>query len=319
MRRKTVVRVMMAVAVAATRSGQAQAQDSAAADSAIAARLMAEVQPHRTPRVVLWAQPDMLPAEEARAFAQELDTGVAAIERLTGERLDRAHYGDSVVHVFVSGRVTVSHVYGGYAHPRYTRPYLYLNPQRVRRRAAPYLHELTHIVLWRFGSHSLREGFASVVEGRLAEEGVGYNSGVFGPGPRAEVDSAAADVLSRGEGKLILPWIGRSGGTDPSITSAQEPETRTAFYLLTRSFVQHLLDQIDIPTFIRLYRAEDTEAAYRELTGSSLEEWRASWTRALGIPSGERESSQPGRRRSSGSTSGPPTPSSPSWTAGIRW
>lgn len=279
MTRRTVVRVAVAVAVMA--AAPAAAQDSAPADSAIAARLMAEVQPHRTPRVVLWAQPDALPAEEARTFARELDAAVAAIERLTGERMDRAHYGDSAVHVFVSGRVTVSHVYGGYAHAAYTRPYLYLNPQRVRRRAAPYLHELTHIVLWRFGSHSLREGFASYVEGRLAEEGVGYNSGVFGPGPGAEVDSAAADVLSDGVGAAVLPWIGTPGATDPSITSAQAPESRSAFYLLTRSFVHHLLDEIDIPTFIRLYRAEDTESAYRDLTGRSLEEWRISWTQSL--------------------------------------
>lgn len=279
MRRRWLVRLMMIPAVAAARP--CAAQDSSAADSMIAARLMAEVQPVRTPRVVLWAQPDALPADEAQAFARELDAGVAAIERLTGERIDRAHYGDSAVHVFVTGRVTVSHVYGGYAHPSYTRPYLYLNPQRVRRRTAPYLHELTHIVLWRFGSHSLREGFASYVEGRLAEEGVGYNSGVFGPGPRAEVDSAAADVLAGGVGAAILPWIGRAGATDASITSAEAPETRAAFYLLTRSFVQHLLDDIDIPTFIRLYRAEDTEAAYRDLTGRSLEEWRTSWSRAL--------------------------------------
>jgi hypothetical protein len=279
MTRNRVVRVIMIAAAAAARP--AVAQDSAPADSAIAARLMEEVQPHRTPRVVLWAQPDALSADEARAFARELDAAVAAIEQLTGERMDRAHYGDSAVHVFVSGRVTVSHVYGGYAHAAYTRPYLYLNPQRVRRRAAPYLHELTHIVLWRFGSHSLREGFASYVEGRLAEEGVGYNSGVFGPGPRAEVDSAAADVLSNGVGAAVLPWIGRPGATDPSITSAGAPESRSAFYLLTRSFVHHLLDKIDIPTFIRLYRADDTEGAYRELTGRSLDEWRTSWTRAL--------------------------------------
>jgi hypothetical protein len=279
MTRRWVVRSMMIAAVAAARPGAAQ--DSSAADSMIAARMMAEVQPVRAPRVVLWAQPDALPADEARAFAQELDAGVAAIERLTGERVDRAHYGDSAVHVFVSGRVTVSHVYGGYAHAAYTRPYLYLNPQRVRRRAAPYLHELTHIVLWRFGSHSLREGFASYVEGRLAEEGVGYNSGVFGPGPRAEVDSAAAGALSDGVGAAVLPWIGRPGGTDPSITSAEAPESRSAFYLLTRSFVHHLLDEIDIPTFIRLYRADDTESAYRDLTGRSLEDWRAAWTQAL--------------------------------------
>ena len=275
------IRVGMGLALALAAAAPARAQDSAAADSAIAARMMAEVQPHRTARVVLWAQPDALSADEAAAFARELDAGLAAIEALTGERVDRAHYGDSLVHVFVSGRVTVSHVYGGYAHPQYARPYLYLNPQRVRRREAPYLHELTHIVLWRFGSHSLREGFASYVEGRLAEEGVGYSSGVFGPGPRAAVDSAAAAVLPTPIGEAVLPWIGGAGGTDPSITGARNAEARAAFYLLTRSFVHRLLDEIDVPTFIRLYRAEDTEAAYRELTRRSLAEWRAAWTAGL--------------------------------------
>ncbi len=259
----------------------AVAQDQAAADAAIAERMMAEVSPVRTERIVLWAQPDVIPSDQAQALAAELDAGLAAIEQVTGEQVDQAHYGGRAVHVFVSGRVGASHVYGGYAHPRFNKPYLYLNPQRVRNRAAPYLHELTHIVLWRFGSHSLREGFASYVEGRLADEGVGYNSGVFGPGPRADVDRAAADVIATGTGALVLPWIGRSGATEPAITSSESPETRAAFYLLTRSFVQHLLDGIDVPTFIRLYRAEDTEASYRDLTGRSLDEWRASWRAAL--------------------------------------
>lgn len=262
-------------------SAQAASQDAAAVDQAIADRMMADVTPVRLERIVLWAQPDALPADEARAFAQELEKGLIAIERLTGERVESAHYGDSSVQVFVSKRVTVSHVYGGYAHAKFNRPYLYLNPQRVRNRTAPYLHELTHIVLWQFGSHSLREGFASYVEGRLAAEGVGYNSGVFGPGPRAEVDSAAAKVLAGDSGATILPWIGRSGGTDPRITSAESAETRSGFYLLTRSFVQHLLDKVDMKTFIQIYRAEDTEAAYQSLTGRKLEDWRESWRRSL--------------------------------------
>ena len=272
---------VISFAIVATIAAPATAQDSATQDAAIAERMMAELQPVRTPRVQLWAQAETLSAEEAQAFAMELDRGLLAIERLTGEQVDPAHYGGSTVDVFVSGRVTVSHVYGGYSHPSYNKAYLYLNPQRVRNRAAPFLHELTHIVLWRFGSHSLREGFASYVEGRLAEEGVGYNSGVFGPGPRAEVDAAAAALLEGEIGARVLPWIGRSGGTDPQITSAESPETRAAFYLLARSFVQHLLDEIDMPTFIRLYRAENTETAYPELTGRSLEQWRDSWRRSL--------------------------------------
>ena len=260
---------------------QTEERDPASVDSAIAERMMRDLQPVRGERIVLWAQPDALPLDEARAFAAELDKGLAAIERLTGERVDRDHYGEFVVHVFVSGRVTVSHVYGGYSHPQYRKPYLYLSPKRVGSRSAPYLHELTHIVLWRFGSHSLREGFASYVEGRLAGEGIGYNSGVFGPGPRAEVDKAAAAILEGELGTTLLPWIGRSGGTDPSITGTGNAESRAAFYLLARSFVQHLLDKIDLPTFIRLYRAEDTEAAYLELTGRSLDEWRAAWRKEL--------------------------------------
>ena len=284
---KALVAIALAVSAAtataqpAEPQGAAPARDAVAVDQAIADRMMAEVQPIRLPRLVLWAQPDALSTDEARTFAAELEKGLLAIERLTGETVDHVHYGDSAVHVFVSGRVTVSHVYAGYAHARFNRPYLYLNPQRVRSRTAPYLHELTHIVLWRFGSHSLREGFASYVEGRLADEGVGYNSGVFGPGPRREVDAAAAAALRTAAGSAVLPWIGRSGGTDASVTSVDNMESRTAFYLLTRSFVQHLLDKVDMPTFVGLYRAEDTEAAYRELTGRSLEEWRESWRNSL--------------------------------------
>lgn len=260
----------------------AMAQDQATTDDAIATRMMAEVQPVRVGGIVLWAQPDALPADEARAFAEELDAGLAAIVRLTGEQVDRAHFGDPAVHVFVSSRIATSHVYGGYAHPRYNKAYLYLNARRVRTRAAPYLHELTHIVLWQFGSHSLREGFASYVEGRLAGEGVGYNSGVFGPGPREDVDAAAATVLATDSGRSLIEWIGRKGGTDPSITGADNPSSRAAFYLLTRSFVQHMLDVIDIATFIRIYRAEDTDAAYHQHTGRTLDQWRASWLESLG-------------------------------------
>lgn len=258
-------------------------QSAASDDAALADRLMAAVRPVRAGNIMLWTAPEALTPDETRAFAVELNTALAAIEEMVGEPVDAAHFGDATVHVFVSPDVRVSHVYGGYAHPRYNRPYLYLNPQRVRNRAAPYLHELTHIVLWQFGSHSLREGFASYVEGRLAEEGIGYNSGVFGPGSREEVDQAAATVLSGDLKSRILPWIGRSGGTDRSITSTEEPETRAAFYVLTRSFVHHLLDGMDVPTFIRLYRAEDTELAYREITGRSLEQWRDSWMASLKV------------------------------------
>lgn len=257
------------------------AQSPTAADDAIESRLTAETTPVMASRVTLWAPADALPQEEARAFAAELDKAVPAIERLTGASFDAAHYGGSKIHVFVSGRVTVSHVYGGYSHAQYKRPNLYLNPRRVAGRSAPYLHELTHIILWDFGSHSLREGFASYVEAKLAQDGIGYNSGVFGPLDRAAVDKASAAAMRTPTGRALLQWIGKSGMTDPAITSADNAESRETFYLLTRSFVQHLLDTVEMKSFVELYRAKDTEANYRALTGRTLEEWRTSWQRSL--------------------------------------
>lgn len=277
----TMALLALGAAPATAQGNPAVTDEVIAADQAIADYLMANVQSVRTDRIHLWVQPNTLTTDEAQAFAGELEKGLLAIERLTGERVDDDHYGGSTIHVFVSGRVRVSHVYGGYSHQHYDRPYLYLNPNRIRNREAPYLHELTHIVLWRFGSHSLREGFASYVEGHLAGSGVGYNSGIFGPGPRAEVDKAAAALLGSSEAAALLPWIGRSGAIDASLTSADQGNMRAAFYLLTRSFVQHLLDEMDVASFIRLYRAEDTEAAYRDLTGRSLDEWRQSWRQSL--------------------------------------
>ena len=268
-------------AAAADTPVRQSARDQAAVDAAISDRMIAELQPIRRQRVILWAAPETMPADSAQAFAAELEAGLLAIEGLTGVKVDSTHSGSSTVHVFVSPRVTVSHVYGGYAHPRYAKAYMFLSPERVKRRTAPYLHELTHIVLWEFGSHSLREGFASYVEGRLASEGVGYNSGVFGPATRAETDAAAAAVLASDLGATVVPWIGRSGATDPAVTAAGNEESRAAFYLLARSFVQYLLDRIDLATFVRLYRADDAESAYRELPARSLEDWSTSWQSAL--------------------------------------
>lgn len=272
----------MSLALSIGLASPTTAQGPTAADDAIAERMMGGAAPVKGDRVTLWTDPRSFEPEQALTFAAELDKAVPAIEHLTGGRFDSAHYGEPTIHVFVSGRVTISHVYGGYSHASYKRPYLYLHPQRVTRREAPYLHELTHIVLWDFGSHSLREGFASYVEATLAKQGIGYNSGLFGPLERSQVDAAAAAALRGPTGQAALAWIGNAGNTDPKITSAEAPETRQAFYLLARSFVHHLLDTLPMDKFVELYRARDTEEAYRRLTGKSLEDWRRSWLRSLG-------------------------------------
>jgi hypothetical protein len=230
---------------------------------------------------VLWVDRDALTPEEARAFAAQVSDGVAAVERLTGRALDRARYGDDRVHVFVSRAVTVSHVYGSYEHQRYPKPYLYLNAMKVRRREAPYLHETTHLVAWRFGSHSLREGVASYVEALAAAEGLGYGAGLFGARDAAAADSLARRAAAGPAAARVLPWVGAGGFAPASVTSPSDLEARAAYYVLSQSFAQFLARAVGLPTVLRLYEADDTERAYAALTGDDRATWTRRWLAAL--------------------------------------
>lgn len=262
--------------VAAAPSARAQVP----ADDSISARLQRAGVRVDAPRAVVWADSAALDPAAARRLATLVSDGVVAIEALTGRTIDRAHYGDDRIHVFVSRAVTVSHVYGGYDHQRHARPYLYLNTLKVRRDEAPYLHEATHVVARRFGSHSLREGVASYVESVLAARGVGYHSALWGVRDTASADSLARAALAGAAAATVLPWIGRAGHAPQGVTSPEAMESRRAYYVLAQSFAGYLAARVGMPTLMRLYEAAD-EGAWRALTGRPLDAWREEWTAAL--------------------------------------
>lgn len=253
------------------------------ADDAVAARLRAAGTRHDGARVVLWVEPGALDDTTQRRFARALDDGVLAVERTLGVAFDTAHYAEDTIHVFVASDVTVSHVYGGYAHQQHDRPYLYLSAERVRDGSAPYLHELTHLVAWRFGSHSLREGVASWVETAIAEQGAHRGAALFGVTTTRRADELARQLLGTAAGERVLPWIGRGGFADRAITEATPANraSRAAYYVLSQSFAQFLVREAGIDVVVRLYGAADTEAAYVALTGRDREAWIAAWTGTL--------------------------------------
>lgn len=260
--------------------------DIAAADDSVSALLMREGTRHETAHVVLWVALGALSQAEASAFAAELDGGVSALTALLGGGLDREHYRDDVVQVFVSGGIGVSHVFAGYAHPRFDKPYLFLNAGKVRDGSAPYLHELAHILAWRFGSHSLREGFATYLALEVSAAGVGRSGGLFGVTDRAAADSLGRALLDTPGGRAALPWIGRGGYADESVTSPENPEARAAYYVLGQSYARFLVERLGMPAFRRVLEAEDTDAALAA-TGRSAEEWRNAWLVSLTSPAAE--------------------------------
>jgi hypothetical protein len=251
-----------------------------AADDSIAARLRRVASPIELTRVRLWVEPGALTDEQARRFAARFAVGVEAIERTLGRTLDRARYGSERIEVFVAEDLGASHVYAGYAHMRHDRAWLYLDAARVRAGSAPYLHEATHLVAWRFGSHSLREGLASWVESTVSAGGDGEHSQLFGVRDVASADALAHRALATPAGELALPTIGAPGPADATITAGR-PELRAAYYVLSQSFVGHLVERLGLPVTLQLMEA-DAPDAYARLTGQPLERWRASWLAALG-------------------------------------
>lgn len=253
----------------------------AAADDSIATAVRRAATRHDTRRAVLWVHANALPADQLAKFAAALDTGIAELERLLGRTLDRAHYAEDTIHVFVADGIGVSHVYGGYSHPRFDRPYLYLDAARVRAGEAPYLHEATHLLVWKFGSHSLREGIASWAESEVLARGVGVGSGLFGSGSPAAIDQRAKDLLDAPAREEVLPVIGRAGLADRRLTSPERPRIRSAYYTMSQSFAQYLVRTFGIPTALRLYEEVTTDEAYEAITGKPLERLKEEWLAAL--------------------------------------
>ncbi len=252
-----------------------------AADDSIAAATRAAGARHASPRAILWVGAGALDDAEARRFLAALDTGIAALERLLGRTLDRAHYDEDTIQVFVATGVGVSHVYGGYAHPRHTKPYLFLDAARVRAGEAPYLHEATHLLVRRFGSHSLREGVASWAESEVIASGVGVGTGLFGSGAPDEFDARVRSLVDSLAAPEVLAAVGRGGAADPAVTSPGRPRVRSAYYLLSQSFAAHLVRTLGTATTLRLYEEAASDDVYRAVTGRTLAELKDGWLAAV--------------------------------------
>jgi hypothetical protein len=259
----------------------AAAQDQAAADSFLASHVRATGERHATPRVVIWNAPGGFPDADVRAFAQDVARGLDAIERIVGRRFDTAHYAEDTIQIFIAGEVGPSHVYGGYAHARHDRPYLFLDAAKVGAGQAPYLHELTHLVAWRYASHSLREGLASYVELEASSMGWGLSSGLFGMTDAAAAEARARELLATPAAVNVAPHVGRGGPAPAAVTATDNPRARGAYYVLSQSFVRFLVDRIGMHRVVRLYETAETDDAYVEVTGVPLETWQAEWKAGL--------------------------------------
>lgn len=252
-------------------------------DDEIARRLEAEGFRVSRPRVEVFV-PSARGARAAEACADRVANGIGVVERELGRVLDTARYGDGPIRVFISPEIMPSHVYHGYSHPRFNKPWVYFPLRQATADTEPYLHELTHLVLWKYGSHTLREGFAHHVMLRKPRLSGGVNRIHMGISKRADADRTAGESLRGPLGRSLLGFMGANGipGLDTAVGDA-----RDIYYVTSYSFVASMLDHMDQDRFMELHVADDVEGASRRVTGRGMEEWRALWLRHLGVENSE--------------------------------
>jgi hypothetical protein len=229
---------------------------------------------HEVGRAVIEWEVGTLEATEVSAFAQLVDRGVADIEALVAPGLPQWAQRTRRIRVVVSSRAQISRAYG--------RTVL-LPVARVRSRTAPYLHEITHVLVPSRGDRIwLSEGFASYLEAWVSENRGGYDAHVFSRAGDRGIHAAARRWLSREQGRAVLPWVGSRG--EPPGMDWNRSRVARPFYVLSHSFTKYLVDHAGLTPMVGLLVDGEDDAAFLRLTEKSETEWKSEWLAAIGVP-----------------------------------
>jgi len=190
------------------------------------------------------------------AFLRLAEQAYERLATLTGRPLDVATLGPKI-RIYVADMPSVSHLWGGYGHPRDPRGIVFLNRRAyegaMRGGNATYAHEMAHLFTWRYSSHTLREGIADY----LALE--------IHPGAAVGPHRGAAD-LGTAVPDEISAYLGTTRPPPPEVIS--DERFRRLYYLASYRFVKFLVARGGIATFLKLYDSSEPEAEFARLYGA---------------------------------------------------
>ena len=259
-----------------------------AADNALAQELRAEGVKHESGNSILCAEKGTLAEEELADFARLAAQAIDGIQKLLGITFDRQHFKADKIEYFISSKAAISH-----AHRDGLQPFVYITPDRIKNKRAPYVHETTHtLVRWRDHPVWLQEGLPTYVQEAVVAKYGGYN---WSPGnPEGKpIDALAREYLATEMGKKAVALVGHpalsrdsSGETMAMFRPILQDRTlgAPAFYNLSASFVKYLTDKSGAQTLVTLCKAEDVALALRTATGKTIEQWKTEWLEFLSNP-----------------------------------
>jgi len=214
--------------------------------------------------------------EEMGRFAVLANRGVQDIDTLLNHAGPGARMGPPITFV----------VRDGLSMSRTFRRTIMLPADRVRRDAAPYLHEATHVLVpMREDCLWISEGFASYVQSHVAEKIGGYDGYVFSWGGNRNIDRLARRTLGTDLGRAALPYVGGKG--QPADLFEKRRDVAQPLYVLAHSLVKFMVENTSLDRVKALVQAADISASAEAMTGRTIETWKADWLAMLAALSGE--------------------------------
>lgn len=203
------------------------------------------------------------------AFLQEAERDLDAIVTFLGAPDWQAQYADDQTKIQLAyASKGPSHVEGGYSAPMVRIPRVYLN-STAKFRIAPICHEVTHLILLDYTSHTLREGLASYVQEEVCDQPFIFTLGY-------PVHAAAKTVIHATDfNSSVIESIGTPGIPGRSLTAAM-PD-REYYYILTYSFTTYLLETCGLEPILQLYHSSNLLDDYVQICQASLSDLRQQW------------------------------------------
>lgn len=163
-----------------------------------------------------------------------------------------------------NGKISIIFVDGvsrSYTYP--TMPTILINIELFEHRAAPVVHELTHVIMHSGKSSTLIEGLAGYCQDKFGGNPAPLNWG-FDPHSFSKIHMTSEfdDILER---------IGKHGGSNLIFG-----KIRTAYYVFSYSYTDYIIENYGLDTLLTLY-ASDDYADYQKLCNKSFEQLKNDW------------------------------------------
>lgn len=221
-------------------------------------------------RAIVFFEAGALSTEEMAEFAMLADRGINDIDALLNQNSAGPREGSRITFIVRDD--------GGIS--RSFRRTVIIPADRVRRKAAPYLHETVHVLLpMKDDSLWMSEGFASYVQSYVAERIGGYDGYVFSWGGNRNIDRLARRTLNSDLGRAALPYVGGEGQPDNLFQNRRE--VAEPLYVLAHSFVKFLVDQTSLEKVKSLVQAPNIAGFSEAITGKTIDAWKAVWLTSL--------------------------------------